>query len=219
MAGRSENRMTVEKRYKERYEAGDTPWDIGKPDFNLIRVVNTTPIRPCKALDIGCGTGDNTIWLSQQNFQVIGIDTSEIAIEKAREKALKANVKSKFDGVDFITSHIEGAPFGFVFDRGCFHSLNSEEERKVFAENVSKHLEKDGLWLSIIGNADEQRQGPGPPQRTARDIVNSVESYFEILSLVSGYFGSNRPNPPRAWICLMRKRNLFHSIDFHRDKE
>jgi len=219
MAGRSENRMTVEERYKERYEAGDTPWDIGKPDFNLIRVVNTTPIRPCKALDIGCGTGDNTIWLSQQNFQVIGIDTSEIAIEKAREKALKANVKSKFDGVDFITSHIEGAPFGFVFDRGCFHSLNSEEERKVFAENVSKHLEKDGLWLSIIGNADEQRQGPGPPQRTARDIVNSVEPYFEILSLVSGYFGSNRPNPPRAWICLMRKRNLFHSIDFHRDKE
>jgi SAM-dependent methyltransferase len=219
MTGRSENRMTVEKRYKERYEAGDTPWDIGKPDFNLIRVVNTTPIRPCKALDIGCGTGDNTIWLSQQNFQVIGIDTSEIAIEKAREKALKANVKSKFDGVDFITSHIEGAPFGFVFDRGCFHSLNSEEERKVFAENVSKHLEKDGLWLSIIGNADEQRQGPGPPQRTARDIVNSVEPYFEILSLVSGYFGSNRPNPPRAWICLMRKRNLFHSIDFHRDKE
>jgi len=211
--------MTVEERYKERYEAGDTPWDIGKPDFNLIRVVNTTPIRPCKALDIGCGTGDNTIWLSQQNFQVIGIDTSEIAIEKAREKALKANVKSKFDVVDFITSHIEGAPFGFVFDRGCFHSLNSEEERKVFAENVSKHLEKDGLWLSIIGNADEQRQGPGPPQRTARDIVNSVEPYFEILSLVSGYFGSNRPNPPRAWICLMRKRNLFHSIDFHRDKE
>jgi len=198
--------MTVAKRYKERYESHDTPWDIGKPDFNLIQAVTTTPIEPCRALDIGCGTGDNAIWLSQRNFHVSGIDTSEIAIEKAREKTLKAHVKCTFIVMDILTSHVEAVPFGFAFDRGCFHSLNSEKERKRFAENVNGHLEKDGLWLSLIGNADEQRHAPGPPQRTARDIVNSVEPYFEILSLVSSYFGSNRPNPPRAWVCLMRKR-------------
>jgi SAM-dependent methyltransferase len=200
--------MTVEKRYKERYEAGETPWDIGKPDFNLIQTVTTTPIEPCKALDIGCGTGDNAIWLSQQNFHVIGIDTSEVAIKKAKEKALKANVKCTFIVIDFLTSRVEGAPFGFVFDRGCFHSLNSDKERKNFAQNVNAHLEKDGLWLSLVGNADEQRHTPGPPQLTARDIVNAVEPYFEILSLASSYFGSNRPNPPRAWVCLMRKRRF-----------
>ena len=200
--------MTVENRYKERYEARDIPWDIGKPDFNLIQTVTTTPIEPCKALDIGCGTGDNAVWLSQQNFHVLGIDTSEIAIEKAKEKALKANVKCTFIVIDILTSHVEGAPFGFAFDRGCFHSLNSDKERKSFAENVNGHLEKDGLWMSLLGNADEQRHAPGPPQRTARDIVTSVEPYFEILSLVSSYFGSNRPNPPRAWVCLMRKRRF-----------
>jgi SAM-dependent methyltransferase len=205
---RGKNKMTVEKRYKERYEACDTPWDIGKPDFNLIQTVTTTPIEPCKALDIGCGTGDNAIWLSQQNFHVLGIDTSEIAIEKAKEKALKANAKCTFIVIDILTSHVEGAPFGFAFDRGCFHSLNLDKERKSFAENVNGHLEKDGLWLSLLGNADEQRHAPGPPQWTARDIVNSVEPYFEILSLVSSYFGSNRPNPPRAWVCLMRKRRF-----------
>jgi SAM-dependent methyltransferase len=77
--------MTVEKRFKERYQAGDTPWDIGKPDFNLIQAVTSTAIRPCKALELGCGTGDNAIWLSQQNFQVLGIGTSEIAIEGFRQ--------------------------------------------------------------------------------------------------------------------------------------
>ncbi len=199
--------MTVERRFKEGYEARDTPWDIGKPDFNLIQTVTTTPIEPCKTLDIGCGTGDNAIWLSQKKFHVVGIDTSEIAVEKAIEKALKANVKCTFIVIDFLTSLIEGRPFGFVFDRGCFHLLNSDKERKSFTENVHEHLEKDGQWLSLVGNADEERQGPGPPQRTARDIVNSVEPYFEILSLVSGCFGSNRPNPPRAWVCLMRKRH------------
>ena len=198
--------MAEENRFKERYKAGDTPWDIGKPDSNLIQNVTTMPIRPCKALEIGCGTGNNAIWLSQQNFHVLGIDTSEIAIEKAKEKASKANTKCAFMVSDILTSHVEGAPFGFAFDRGCFHTLSSDKERKKFAENVNGHLEKDGLWLSLLGNADEQRVGPGPPQRSARDIVNAVEPYFEILSLVSGSLGSNRPNPPKAWVCLMRKR-------------
>jgi SAM-dependent methyltransferase len=200
--------MTAEDRFQKRYESGDTPWDIGKPDFNLIQTVTTMAIGPCQALDIGCGTGDNSIWLSQKNFQVTGIDISEVAIQKAIEKASKAKVQCIFMIIDFLTNKVEGAPFGFIFDRGCFHSLNSEEERKSFAENVAAHLEKDGLWLSLVGNADEPRQGPGPPRRTARDMVNSVEPYFEILSLVSSHFGSNRPNPPRAWVCLTRKRRL-----------
>ena len=51
--------MSVEKRFKERYKTGDTPWDIGKPDFNLTETVAKKPIKSCKALDIGCGTGDN----------------------------------------------------------------------------------------------------------------------------------------------------------------
>lgn len=196
----------IEEQFKERYKAGNTPWDIGKPDFNLIQNVTTMDIKPCNVLEIGCGTGNNSIWLAQNNFNVIGIDASEMAIQKALEKASIANVNCTFIEINFLKNKIEGAPFGFVFDRGCFHVFNSDQERKIFTENVSAHLEKDGLWLSIVGNADEQRDHPGPPQRTARDIVNSVEPYFEILSLVSSHFESDRPNPPRAWVCLMRKR-------------
>jgi SAM-dependent methyltransferase len=198
--------MREENRFKERYKTGDTPWDIGKPDFNLIQTVTATPIKPCKALEIGCGTGDNCIWLYQQSFDVVGIDASEVAIERARSKAVEANVKCAFLVSDILTSRIDGAPFGFAFDRGCFHTLGSDKERRRFAEKVHGHLGENGLWLSLLGNADEQRDGPGPPQRTARDIVNAVEPHFEILSLVSDFFGSNRPNPPRAWVCLMRKR-------------
>jgi methyl halide transferase len=198
--------MTIEERYKEKYKSGKTPWDIGQPDFNLIEVVTQKPIRSCKVLDIGCGTGDNSIWLAQNGFQVIGTDTSDIAIEKAREKSANAMVKCDFKLVDFLRSQIEDAPFGFAFDRGCFHSFSSENDRRNFAGNVAKHLEEYGLWLSIVGNADEHRKGPGPPQLTAQDIVIAVEPHFEILSLNSSHFGSNRPNPPRAWRCLMQKR-------------
>lgn len=200
------HQMTIEDRYRERYKSGDTPWDIGQPDFNLMEIVTQKPIPRCKVLDIGCGTGDNSIWLARNRFQVIGTDTSDIAIEKAKEKASKAKVDCRFMTVDFLKNNIEGAPFGFIFDRGCFHSFSSEQDRRRFARNVAGHLEESGLWLTLVGNADEHRPGPGPPQRTAGDIVLAVEPFFEVLSLVSTHFGSNRPHPPRAWRCLMQKR-------------
>ena len=201
--------MTAEERYRERYKSGHTPWDIGQPDFNLIEVVTQKPILSCNVLDIGCGTGDNSIWLAQNRFQVVGTDTSDIALEKAKEKAFKANVECRFILADFLKNKIEGGPFGFVFDRGCFHSFSSENDRRRFARNVATHLKEAGLWLTIVGNADEHRKGPGPPQLTAGDIVLAVEPYFKILSLTSSHFGSNHPNPPRAWRCLMEKRQAF----------
>jgi SAM-dependent methyltransferase len=200
--------MAAKRRFQKMYERGYTPWDVGKPDFNLIQTITKTSIKPCKALDIGCGTGDNSLWLCRQGFRVLGIDESEIAIDKARAKALKSDVKCTFIVTDFLTGRIEGAPYGFAFDRGCFHALRSGKERKAFAEKIHAHVKKDGLWLSLIGSADEERHLPGPPQRTAGDIVEAVEPYFKILSLVASSFGSNRPNPPRAWVCLMQKRDL-----------
>jgi SAM-dependent methyltransferase len=173
-----------------------------------MEMVTKRPIPKCKALEIGCGTGDNAIWLAQQDFVVTACDSSEIAIEKAIEKASKADVKCSFVVIEFLSNDVPGLPFSFVFDRGCFHSFDEAEERTRFAENVSSHLEKGGLWLSLIGNADEQRRGPGPPTRTAGDIVAAVEPFFEILLLTSSHLDSNRENPPRAWVCLMQKRDI-----------
>jgi SAM-dependent methyltransferase len=198
--------MSVEDHFREAYKEGSAPWDIGKPDFNLIQTVTTTPIAPCKALEIGCGTGDNAIWLSQQNFTLVGVDSAEIAIEKAREKAAKANVTCAFAVLNILKTSVDGAPFGFAFDRGCFHTVDSPQERQSFAEQINRHLGENGLWLSLIGSADEQRLSEGPPKRTARDIVSAVEPYFEILSLVSSHFEAHLPAPPGAWVCLMRKR-------------
>lgn len=198
--------MTVEERYNTRYKSGNTPWDTGKPDFNLIDTVSQSAIQSCKALDVGCGTGDNSIWLAQNGFQVVGADSSDIAIGKAKEKAITAGVECEFISTDFFNTRIEAAPFGFVFDRGCFHSFDASDKRRRFAEKIAAHLIADGLWLTLVGNADEQRNGPGPPQRTAVDIVTAVEPFFMILSLSSTHFGSNRPKPPRAWRCLMQKR-------------
>jgi len=113
--------MSVEDHFIQSYKEGSAPWDIGRPDFNLIQTVTTLPVHPCRAMEIGCGTGDNAIWLSQKGFDVVGVDAAGIAIERASEKAANASVSCAFFVQDFLKSHIEGASFGFAFDRGCFH--------------------------------------------------------------------------------------------------
>jgi len=98
--------------------------------------VTQNPILSCKVLDIGCGTGDNSIWLAQNRFQVIGTDTSEIALGKAREKASKANVECDFILVDFLKNKIEGAPFGLYLTEAVFtHSV-----LKMIEEGLPKML-------------------------------------------------------------------------------
>ncbi|MBN2291574.1 MAG: hypothetical protein JXM70_04060 [Pirellulales bacterium] len=48
--------MVYTERFEERYQSGNTPWDHGQPDSNLMETVASRPIPPCKALDVGCGT-------------------------------------------------------------------------------------------------------------------------------------------------------------------
>lgn len=200
-------------RFNQRYQAGDTPWDFGQPDFNLIEVVTQTPVLSCKVLDVGCGTGDNAVWLAGKGFQVVGTDISDIALGKAARKASEAHLACEFVLADFLKARIEGAPFGFVFDRGCFHSFRYRTERARFAQNVAAHLEAGGWWLMLAGNADGHRQGLGPPRLTAEDIVRAVEPLFEIMSLTVSHFASAKPDPAKAWRCLLRKRSAARDRD------
>lgn len=195
-----------QERYRERYRTGTTPWDTGRPDFNLVSLVESCAVRSCRALDVGCGSGHNSIWLAGHGFEVTGVDVSELALRKAEENASARGVACSFFRLDFLDTDIPGVPFGFAFDRGCFHSCDSDGERSRFAERVACHLADAGLWFAIVGSADEPPGSPGPPKRSARDVVVAVEPFFELLSISASHFESNRPNPPKAWACLLRKR-------------
>ena len=196
----------MKESFEERYQNGNLPWDHGMPDRNLISCVEHRPIDPCMVLDIGCGTGENSVWLAQHGFRVTGCDLSPTAIELANGKAKAAGVECTFVPGDFLEVRYVGEPFGFAFDRGCLHCIDGENDRRRFAENVAAHLAEDGLWLSLIGNADEPEREVGPPQLTAAEVVAAVEPFFEILSLEAGHFGSDQDEPPQCWICLLRKR-------------
>ena len=195
-----------ENRFIRRYREGEIPWYTGRADFNLINCIDEYSISTCKTLELGCGTGDNAVWLSKKGFEVSAFDLSEIAIDQAKLKATEIGVNVNFFVADFFKDSIKGAPFEFVFDRGVFHSFDKGKERDQFAKNVAGYLQDDGYWLSLIGSADETREGEGPPQISAYNVVKSVEPYFKIISLKAGKFDSIDKIPPKIWICLLQKR-------------
>ncbi len=53
-----------------------------------------------KKLDIGCGTGRHSIELTKRGYSVTGIDLSESQLEKAKEKALRHDLKINFLKLD-----------------------------------------------------------------------------------------------------------------------
>lgn len=62
----------------------ETAWSLD-PDPSLVELVSG--LKPGKAIDFGCGTGRNTIWLARNGWQVTGVDISKVGLSQARERA------------------------------------------------------------------------------------------------------------------------------------
>src|SRR5262245_14210662 len=168
----------------------------------LVEMIESRVIAPGRTLEIGCGTGTNAIYLAERGFDVVGIDISPLAVDQARAKA---RGRCRFETIDFMSEAPAGAPFQFVFDRGCFHAFDEDRERERFAQRVAAELDAGGMWLSLIGSTEGQPREVGPPRRSAREIINAIEPSLEILQLRSGEFGVCEEQL-KAWLCLSRKR-------------
>jgi SAM-dependent methyltransferase len=191
-----------------RYDGGDLPWDTGEPDRHLVEVVRAFPVPPGRALEVGCGTGTNAVWLASAGFAVHAVDIAATAIEAARERARKSGASVELETLDFLRDDLQAGPFDFIFDRGCLHVFDDVDDQVQFARRVARLLEPDGLWLSVSGSTEGPERDHGPPRRSARDLVQAIEPVLEIVELRTGAFHANVPTPARAWICLARKRRV-----------
>ena len=194
--------------WNDRYATGDTPWDAGEPLDFLVDFIRSWPVRPGRALDVGCGTGTNSIWLARQGFDVVGLDVSDIAIEKAGEKLSGSDLSCRFATLDFLNEPVPGGPFDFVLDIGCFHIFDDAEDRARFAERVAAALSPEGLWLSLIGSTEGPERDHGPPRRSLRDVVQAIEPSLEIIEIRSKEFRAHLPTPAAAWQCVAQRRRV-----------
>lgn len=84
----SESPQDVHGSWDARY--ADQPMWSGDPNWALVSLVADD--QPGRALDIGCGEGADAVWLASRGWEVVGLDPSEVALDRARAAADAAGV-------------------------------------------------------------------------------------------------------------------------------
>jgi SAM-dependent methyltransferase len=120
-------------------------------------------------LDLGCGTGYDSLELARRGMRVTGIDYSEVAVAQARAMALAEQLPVKFREVD-IARPLPFPPnrFDAVISNLVLHSFSKDVTRRIIAE-VKRSLKPGGLFL-FHANSTEDRLPRLKHQRPAREL-------------------------------------------------
>ena len=131
--------------YEIVYRYFRAPWDIGARE-ELVELVEGGRIEPCRAIDLGCGTGANAVYLAQRGFEVTGVDFADAAIEKARARAKDANVQVEFVVDDLTNLQRVSGTFDFLLDCGVLDDLRLHQ-RGPYLENMLRLTHPGSRYL------------------------------------------------------------------------
>lgn len=192
--------------YRLMYRIGFTPWDTGAvpPELSaLVEGPNALP--PGRALDLGCGTGTQSVYLARNGWQVTAIDAVPRPLARARARGQAAGVS-----VDWILGDVarlgrlELAPgFTLVFDRGCFHGLD-DSQRAACAAAVTD-LAAPGATLLMMAFAPN-RIPVGPAGIEESELVGRFSEWRLVTGQADTEGEASGPlrNVPRTWYRLLR---------------
>ncbi len=89
------------------------------------------------AMDLGCGTGPVSHYLSQKGFRTYGIDVSPTAIEIAQKLAAERGLDNVTFEVKDIVNYPNPKPtFDLVVDASCLHCIVFDEDRHKVLSNI-----------------------------------------------------------------------------------
>jgi SAM-dependent methyltransferase len=118
--------------------------------------------RPGRALDLGCGGGRNAVWLARLGWHVVGVDFSEVALERARHLAEGADVQVRWVHADLRDYVPPTGLFDLVLV--LYVHLPPAERRLVLGRSV-RALAPGGRILVIGHDLSNLSAGYGGPQR------------------------------------------------------
>ncbi|MEW5974174.1 MAG: methyltransferase domain-containing protein [Acidobacteriota bacterium] len=181
------------------------PWDAGRPSAELKRVVESGIISRGRAVDLGCGTGTDAVYLASKGFDVTAIDIAPTALSLAQERARKAGVKVTWLLADVLALP-PMQPFDFLFDRGCYHEVRLHNA-KAYVETVRKFSHPGSRFLLLAGNPNELPLRYAPPQVAEEDIRSDFSALFEFEWLRETRFETINPAiKPLAWSVMLRRK-------------
>jgi SAM-dependent methyltransferase len=128
-------------------------------------------------LDIGCGLGDNAIYLAANGYAVTGLDISPTALITAEQRAKDAGVYVTFAVADSTKLDDYTDAFDTVIDSGLFHSLDAEGRRSYVVAVHRATRPGATLLLSCFSDANRKREnwsGPAVSEETLRDVLGGA---------------------------------------------
>ncbi|MBS1985881.1 MAG: class I SAM-dependent methyltransferase [Bdellovibrionales bacterium] len=180
-------------------EISTLPWYTPELDADLAAELQQRNLDQGTFLDVGTGPGTQAIQLQKLGFTVTGTDLSVAAIDRAQ----KLSTQVTFIQDDILRSKITG-PFDFIFDRGCFHTLDPES-RAEYVRAVARMLAPRGL-LFLKTFSHEQPGDWGPHRFTANDLRNIFGATFFTESVRATIYQGTLAEQPKALFAVLRKK-------------
>lgn len=155
------------------WEQGLTPWDLGKPTPILQQLHQMGALPKGRALVPGCGMGYDVVSIACPERYVVGIDISEIALNRAVQLFSSSPNANHFIFLkeDFFTWHPTEL-FDLIFDYTFFCAIEPEM-RVAWAEQMSGLLRPDGELITLMFPISDHVGGP--PYKV------SISDYEEVL--------------------------------------
>jgi len=169
------------------------PWDIGRPQEVFVALVDAGQIRG-RVLDVGCGTGENALFLASRGCLVVGIDLAPAAIEQAQRKARERASAAVFEIADALKLAELGRTFDAVIDCGVFHVF-SDQQRPLYVASLAAVLAPGGKYFMLVFS-DEQPGTMGPRRVSQREIREAFADGWTVEEIAAAEFSLNPASPP-----------------------
>ncbi len=182
---------------------GTPPWDIGRPQGAVVRLAEAGEITG-SVLDVGCGTGENALYLATQGHEVLGIDAIPVAIERATAKAHDRAIHAEFLVWDALRLTGLGRVFDTAVDVGLFHSFE-DEERPVFAAGLRAALRPGGRYFMLCWS-ERNEWGYGPRRVTQAEIRGTFAEGWSVDPIAEESFETTVHDwRVHAWLARIRR--------------
>lgn len=177
-----------------------TPWDTGITPPEIVSMIDSGKLTVGRALDLGCGTGTNAIYLAQHGFETLGVDISGRAIAQAKRKARSAQLADRVHfergDVSLMRRWVAGRSIDFAYDIGCFHNLKPEA-RQRYAAALAAVLKPGATYMLYAFEPSADGRGVG-----MEELARLFDRAFQLDGLRRG---GDRGGRGSAWYTFVRR--------------
>lgn len=190
--------------YSELYrDARCLPWVTGQPQPAVVALAAEAELL-APVLDVGCGAGENAVYLAGLGLEVTAIDVVPAAVELARHKADAACVGLRaFSGDVLAMARQSSESFGTILDSCCFHAMDRSDAFE-YARSIHRLLRPGGA-LHVIAISDVETAISGPVGWSARALQNAFSWPLQMRSVKPClYLTTTAPAGRKAWLASFR---------------